>query len=76
MENVNIAEGGTVERREFLAAIYAAGYIEPGVGTGGGGEGADEAECLVEAAVGVLVSSILWFDPFGELLGSFLFWKF
>ena len=76
MENVNVAEGGAVERGEFLAAVYAAGYVEPGVGTGGGGEGADEAECLVEAAVGVLVSSILWFAPFGELLGSFLFWKF
>ena len=76
MKDVNVAQRGAIEREEFLAAVYAAGYVEPGVGTGRGGEGADEAECLVEAAVGVLVSSILWFAPFGELLGSFLFWKF
>lgn len=78
MENVNVAKGGAVEGGEFLAVVYAAGYVEPGVGAGGGGEGADEAECLVEAAVGVLVSSTYvmgcsswktsWFLSFLELL--------
>ena len=51
--------------------------LSQGFGTGGGGEGADDAECLVEAAVGVLVSSIFmvrsiwrtsWFLSFLEVL--------
>ena len=51
LEDVNVAQRGAVERGEFLAAAYAPGYVEPWVRSGGGGEGADEANCLVEATI-------------------------
>ena len=49
LEDVNVAQRGAVERLAFLAAVYAAGDIEPWGRSGGGGEFADGANCLVEA---------------------------
>jgi hypothetical protein len=35
----------------LLAAVYGAGYVEPWVRSGFGGEVADEAHCLIEATI-------------------------
>ena len=51
LEDVNVAQRGIIKRGELLAAIYAAGYVEPWVRSGGGGEGANEASCLIEATM-------------------------
>ena len=51
LEDVNVAQRGVVERREFLAAVYATGYVEPWVRSSDRGEVADEASILVEATI-------------------------
>lgn len=51
LEDVNVAQRGVVEWGEFLAAVHAAGYVEPWVRSGFGGEVADEASCCIEATI-------------------------
>ena len=51
LPDINVAQRGVVEWGELLAAVYGAGYVEPWVRSGFGGEVADEAHCLIEATI-------------------------